>query len=279
MALKGDIDESFSYALIYDTPFDASARYPSSIYAGTGGHPTTKAITGLLRYKINQNFSIHGGPRIESLDAPADLPFLNYHVSTNTSYGVGYSVGGAFEIPEIAARVVLTYNSKIKHDVQGYETGAWGTVKSDYTVNMPASVNLDFQTGIAPNTLLFGGVRWVNWSKFEVSPTQLYASTGQPLLSYEKDIYTYTLGLGHKFSDHWSGAIIGNYEPRQNITASPLKPIDGMKAGTLAGTYSQNSTDYTVALTYGTLGDVSTPGVGSFDGNFKAITFKLAHNF
>ncbi len=40
----------------------------------------------------------------------------------------------------------------------------------------PQSVNIDFQTGIAANTLAFANIRWVHWDQFAVTPTLLEAS-------------------------------------------------------------------------------------------------------
>ena len=37
----------------------------------------------------------------------------------------------------------------------------------------PQSVQLDFQTGVAPKTLVFGYVRWVDWTEFNVTPAAL----------------------------------------------------------------------------------------------------------
>jgi len=279
-AFKTDFDERWSGALIFDTPFEAKARYHAGFYDGVGGHPTTKAITGLIRYKLNDNFSIYGGPRLQSHTSSADMPFLGYSLKTNTDYGLGYSVGMAYEIPEMAARVALTYNSTVHHTLKAYESGPLGDTVGQYSADTPQSVNLDFQTGIAPKTLLFGGLRWVDWSNYSVTPPQFGSLTGRPLLSYGKDVYTYTLGLGYAFTEQWSGAIIASYEPTEHVRADPLVPYDGMKSLTLAGTYTQGPTKYTAAVTYVALGDVATAGVGSYsDNDITLFTLKVAHNF
>ncbi len=38
----------------------------------------------------------------------------------------------------------------------------------------PQSVNIDFQTGIAANTLAFANIRWVHWDQFAVTPKFLH---------------------------------------------------------------------------------------------------------
>ena len=47
-------------------------------------------------------------------------------------------------------------------------------------VDTPQSVQLDFQTGVAPKTLVFGYVRWVDWSEFSISPARLRAADRRP---------------------------------------------------------------------------------------------------
>ena len=55
---------------------------------------------------------------------------------------------------------------------------------------MPQSVNLDFQTGIAPDTLVYGLVRWVNWDGWKIAPAGLPAATGLPLIEFDSDAFT-----------------------------------------------------------------------------------------
>ena len=47
--------------------------------------------------------------------------------------------------------------------------GESGTTKFE----SPASLNLEFQTGLRPGTLLFSNVRWVNWDDFAFNLTAL----------------------------------------------------------------------------------------------------------
>ena len=97
-------------------------------------------------------------------------------------------LGGAYERPDIALRIALTYNSTIETNHTTVETVGGGVVSTAPTeIETPESVNLDFQTGIAADTLLFGGIRWVNWTDFEISPAfySSPAAVGQPFLSYD----------------------------------------------------------------------------------------------
>jgi len=49
-------------------------------------------------------------------------------------------------------------------------------------IKTPQSVNLEFQTGIAKVTLLFGSVRWVDWTAFNIFPADF--PDVNPIVSY-----------------------------------------------------------------------------------------------
>ncbi|MBU2288850.1 MAG: aminotransferase class I/II-fold pyridoxal phosphate-dependent enzyme, partial [Gammaproteobacteria bacterium] len=114
-------------------------------------------------------------------------------------YRVGWVAGVAWERPDIAARVSLTYNSEVDHDFDTVERGPLvdpdgpGPVPalpllegtSTTTVSTPESWNLEFQTGVAADTLVFGSIRWVEWSAFRVDPRQFTTVTGGGLVDLE----------------------------------------------------------------------------------------------
>ena len=132
-------------------------------------------MTGLVRYRIDRRFSVHGGLRAARFGGEATLAgpafaavgLGGYHWEGDDDWGFGYVLGAAYEIPEIALRVALTYGSEIEHELDADEN-FFGPSTTEIT--MPQSVNLDFQTGISPKTLLYGSVRWVNWDGWNVSP-------------------------------------------------------------------------------------------------------------
>ncbi|MGI9394875.1 MAG: outer membrane protein transport protein, partial [Boseongicola sp.] len=184
-AYKADINDNLSYAIILDQPFGADVAYPTGTGYFAGGslaELSTVAATGILKYTSDQNFSIYGGLRAQTLKASATVPFVvGYSASTSSDWAPGYVVGAAYEKPEIALRVALTYNSAIEHNLATTESSAsplGGPNSSTTQITTPQSINLDLQTGIAEGTLLFGGVRWVDWSDFDISPADYIVLTG-----------------------------------------------------------------------------------------------------
>ncbi|BDY15941.1 membrane protein [Sulfitobacter pontiacus] len=274
-AYKADINDQLSYAIIYDQPFGADVEYPTGtgyFAQGSTAEFNSHALTGLLRYKMPNNFSVHGGIRVQTIEASANIPFLGgYSVEGDRDTGVGYVAGVAYEKPEIAMRVSLTYSSKIKYDVRTSENSILGPSVTDTEVETPQSANLEFQTGIAADTLLFGGVRWVDWSSFVIAPQQYgVVSRGGSLLSYENDVYTYSLGIGRRLSDTWSVAAVVGYEKSNGGFSSNLGPTDGNKSLGLAATYTRDSMEITTGIRYINIGDAET----TLGGGQTAATFE-----
>jgi long-chain fatty acid transport protein len=271
---KYDLNDKLSFALNIDQPFGADVLYGTGSVAlgNTIADADATAVTGLLRYKFNESFSVHGGLRAQRSEGFIQLRGLaygalnGYNVSLNQDTGVGYVIGVAFEKPEIALRVALTYNSTIDHEFDTIErVGAVQIAPGSVTeTKTPQSVNLDFQTGIAANTLLFGGVRWVDWSQLTLTPAAFGGATGGATLIEIEDTITYTLGVGRKFNDTWSGAFSLTYEDSTDPLTSPLAPTDGRFGASLAAIYTKDNMKITAGINYTKLGDAQ-PETGTPD--------------
>ncbi|MGF9562040.1 OmpP1/FadL family transporter [Neorhizobium sp. JUb45] len=141
--------------------------------------------------------------------------------------GWGWRAGVAYEIPEYALRASLMYYSEVKLDditgavdLRGVPAalgspllgsivpGAGTVIPVTGSTAMPDSVELKVQSGIAPDWLAFGSVKWVDWSQLQTIP--FYAANGARVTSLDlgyQDGWTITGGIGHKFNDQWSGAV------------------------------------------------------------------------
>ena len=84
---------------------------------------TTYQISGVLAYDVDPNVKIFGGARAQLLKAKAAVSFVSdYSVDAKDKWGYGYLIGAAYERPDIALRVALTYYSKISYDLSTRET-------------------------------------------------------------------------------------------------------------------------------------------------------------
>ncbi len=239
----------------------------------------TDALTALLRYKFDNGFSAIAGFRAQRLKTDVTVPkAMGYEVQADPDTGFGYVVGVAWEKPEIAARVALTYNSKISHDLsqtESYNPVPGGTVplgkvdafKTESEVVLPQSINLDFQTGVAPKTLLFGSVRWADWPELVYAPEYYTSIVGKNLVDYKKAAFTYSLGLGYKFNDAFSGAVTLGHEPSNDLPTSNLGPTDGSWSVGLGGTYNVDKAKISGGVRYTEIGDAVTNTGGVFTDN------------
>lgn len=133
--------------------------------------------------------------------------------------GYGWRIGLAYEIEEYALRASVVYNSEVDldnisgtYDLRRLPTGLnslTGKVSNIYgETAMPESIELKVQSGIAPNWLAFGSVKWTDWSQLQRIPLYLQGSTTEVAaleLAY-RDGWTINGGIGHKLSDKWSVA-------------------------------------------------------------------------
>lgn len=158
----------------------------------------------------------------ESLVSPLVPDFGGTGRVDLTSNGWGWRAGLAYEIPDIALRASLVYNSKVKLDnISGTLdlTNVGSVVLPIYgsTQYMPDVVELKMQSGIAPGWLAFGSIKWVNWSVLQSVPIcpvgvpSAFCFTNSPgevtsLDLMYRDGWTVTGGIGHKFNDEWSAA-------------------------------------------------------------------------
>ena len=291
-AYKHDLGNGFDAALIFDHPFGANVLYPTSTnyYAeGSKAELKSSALTGVLKYALPSNVSVYAGLRYQIFEAQAKVPFVDkYAVTTENDAGTGYLLGVAYERPEIALRVALSYNSKIEHNLKTTEkTGTFGPDRTSNTaIETPQSVNLEFQSGIAADTLVFGAVRWVNWTSFDITPNDYRLVTkGASIVSYNDDTFSYSLGLGRKFNESWSGAVSIGYEGQSGGFTSNLGPSDGYKSIGLGGTYSRGKMKITGGVRYVWIGDAQTPLPGlapaaNFtDNHAVAVGVKVGYSF
>lgn len=272
-AAKADVNEKVSVAVIVDQPFGASVSYEAAGYPlnTTNAIVATTSITLLGRYKFNDKFSLHGGLRQVAVHGHYD-PVGPYASVYSTGSDVGYVIGGAFEKPEIALRVALTYSSGTKFNLDG--------TLGDIVAEMPQSLNLDFQTGIAADTLLFGSIRWADWTEGYITDTMAGV-----LADYTSDVTTYSIGVGRKFNDNWSGAVTLGYEEAEGTLASNLSPTDGFTSIGLGATYTRNTMKITAGVRYLDLGNATTESAGAFpgakfsDNSAVAVGLKVAFAF
>lgn len=243
---KADVNDRVSIGAFFDQPWGADVQYtgtndfvgaPTTVIAGTNVEIESQNFTGLIGVKLgqNKNIQVYGGPVLQKIngeihlrgDAYQQVSGYDANIPSNTDYG--WMAGVAYSKPEIALKASLTYRSEIDHDLDVGESLPAAGIKqtNKVTVTTPKSVNLDFQTGINPTTLLTAKARWVPWSDFALKPKVYGDLSGTNLVSYDDDAWTAELGLGKKLSDKWavSGAV--GWDSGAGNPVTSLGPVEG----------------------------------------------------
>jgi long-chain fatty acid transport protein len=281
LSYKQDINERLSFGLFVNTPYGADVAYGAGPYTGLQAEWKSTQIAALLRYDATDAISVYGGLRYlrseASIEIPASLLTFNYTAEGSTE-DLGYVVGVAYEKPEIALRVGLTYESAIKHAFPTTETGApFGPdgVNTTTDIEMPQTLTLDFQSGIAEDTLLFGSIRWSEWSVWKVRPPGYGGVIGQDITGFDNDVITYQLGIGRRINENWSVFARASFEDSKGGIASRLSPTDGQKTFGIGGTYTKDAMKITAGIEYVDLGDAIDGSGTVFEGN-KAVGFGIS---
>ncbi len=291
LALKYDLTDQLSMALIYEEPFGADVAYDPANPAlgGTTATSTTQSLTALAKYSFTERVSAFGGLRLQrssgnvTLSGAAYGPLSGYNVELADDTALGYVLGGAYEIPEIALRVALTYNSAIEHDFATSENINPGVTTTTQT-KTPSSWNLEFQTGVAEDTLLLGSVRYVKHSEFKIEPVAFFGAANRGLVNLE-DTVTYRIGVGRRFNDAFSGSLVVGYEAPGKALVSPLAPSTGRTSITLGGAYKlTEQVELSGGLSHTWLGDAnpqtSDTARADFSGNsVTALGLKISYAF
>lgn len=319
-ALKIQATDNISVGLLFDQPFGAKAEYAAGDHAfsfdgeGTSAEVTTENLTLLVGFQPNANWNFYAGPVWQQAKGEVHLRGSAYSLLGQTRYydadmknddAWGWAAGFAYQIPEIALKASLTYRSEIKHNLNSTETfakmpgnlivqGLGATYTEGSTaVTTPQSVNFDFQTGVASNTVAFANIRWVNWDGFAIRPNdfgQAIDNLGNPaliganLVEYNKDQWTINAGVGRKLTEKWSGTVSVGWDSGAGDPVTTLGPTEGYWSLGLGAQFSP-ATNYFIqgGVKYFWLGDAdaltaSSPYEGSFKDN-HAIGYGLKFGY
>ena len=316
-ALKVQATDHFSFGLLYDQPYGADSQYSSDLGAfgdgteGTSVKVRTNNLSLIVGYQPTENWNIYAGPVYQTVKGNVSLRgtayslLSGYNIDLKEDDAFGWLAGAAYQIPEIALKAAITYRSEIKHELDTTETSNvyippnylptlpsgidLRSISSQTEVVTPQSVNLDFQTGIAKDTLAFANVRWAHWDQFAVSPAALASASklakgkAQNLIDYSDDQISATVGVGHKFTSKWSGSASVGWDSGAGNPVTTLGPVEGFWSVGLGGQYSPAENYFLQAgVKYFWLGDAKAQTGGTVAGDFSdndAIAYGLKFGY
>lgn len=278
-AYKHQFSDRFAAMVTLGQPYGADANYSAGAYTGLQATWDSTALTALGKYQASDRVSVYGGVRVVNSSAQIAIPAqllggVPYTAVGSNDTGVGWVAGAAYEIPDIALRVALTYESAIDHSFTTAES--FSPVATTTDVEIPQSITLDFQTGIAADTLLFGSVKWAEWSTWEIAPPAYVGATGQRVTGFDDDRVTWQLGVGRRLNEQVAVFARAGYEAATGSTSSRLSPRDGFTSFGLGGTLTlENNAEITAGVEYVSLGDATDSSGTQFTGN-DALAFGVS---
>lgn len=264
-ALKLQLDSNWSAGLIYDQPFGTDVNYalapvatsPDDLVNAVRFKVDSNNLTALVGYQPNQYWNVYTGLSYQTLKTHLKISgqsmglLVDYIGDIKKDSASGWLTGVSYQRPEYALQSSLTYRSKIRHTQHFQEQISTVpaipllNLASDQntTIETPQSVNLEFQTGITANHLIYGSVRWVNWQNFKIFSPLISSDsdTPVPLVDYQTDQWTTTLGLAHVFNDKFTSTVDIGLDSGSGNPASTLSPSDGFYSFGVGGFYNIHS--------------------------------------
>jgi long-subunit fatty acid transport protein len=319
-AFKYGITDKVDLAVFLNKPLGADAEYTTGFYEGLSAIWESNQAAAVVKYQAAPRIAVYGGLRAVQSRAeimipdqliragiasqiPDPLPQIDplpdalqtatalvqspdgalaYSAETEQNTQIGYIIGAAYERPEIALRVALTYESGLTHDFGSRETlpaiGA-DSAQGNFDIEMPQSVTLDFQSGVATDTLVFGSIRWSEWSVWEVRPSVYEGLTGDSVTGLDDDVYTYRLGIGRRISDDISVFARVTYEDAQGGISSRLAPTDGSTSYGFGGSYTIDAFEISGGVEYASLGNANDSLTAFKNNTALGFGLNIGYNF
>ena len=265
---------------------------PSSPYAGTAlvysvvpsadVKLDTQAVMG--RYSLNDNWSATVGLRQAKLKASTVLTLgpVEYAIDATSKTGMVY--GLAYERPDIALKLEVLRSQSISMALTGGATVDYGIL------GIPEATTVNFQTGIAKDTLLMASAHKVTWSQSQII---VVGDNGAPNVgSAFSDTTSYSLGLGRKLSDATAVSLTYSWEDGSGAAAtSPFTMSNGSKTLSAGVKHKIDALTISAGVSYTKAGDVVVTHMtgdpaaasgykASYAGNsVTALGLKVGYNF
>lgn len=265
---------------------------------------TIYSTAALARYSINDNISVFAGLNQFALgDSVVTTIAGHYKVDAKSENVTVY--GAAYERPDIALRVEAVFQEETNTSLAASSSlspllPTTPITGANYTI--PETVTLNFQSGIAKDTLVFGSIHQQNWDTAQIvipanlngiNPTTFAADTPVSAVgSSFSDKTSYSIGVGRKMSEKLSLSISYSQEDGSGPTTDdPFTLSDGSQGITIGARYTlDNNMTVSAGYNYTSAGDVNVvhevaPGVPSgLTANYKdnstsAVGIRLAFDF
>lgn len=271
---------------------------PCSVVPSADVEATSLAL--MARYRINDNMSVLGGLNRYSVSDANVTTLSGYYVVSGDE--MAPVAGAAYENKEIALRVELLVQVETDMALTAASSVASAvptTAVSGATMVIPQTMTLNFQSGIAEDTLLFGSIHRADWDTAQIAIPENTAGinpaggvlTVDDVGSDFSSRTAYSIGVGRKINETLS--VLGSYSTEDGGGATSNDPFtltDGSQTIGVGARYTQDNMTITGGYSYTKVGDVTVthlaaPGVPSgltatyADNKVTGFGFKLGFSF
>lgn len=258
-----------------------------------GSVPNTDVMMDTLTFvgktDLTDEFSILFGVNRNTLkDSKVTTALGVYTIKSqsNTSALAGF----AYSKPEIAMRVELLIqpSTTMKADTSFDKLANAGANPSapsyNTSLSRPDTMTLNFQSGVAEDTLIFGSIHSTDWGSAQIDSQTGTAATS--ITSQFWDTKTYSLGIARKMSD--SLLLTGSVSKEvggKTTTSSSFTVNNGYKALSLGARYIMGKMTISGGYNYLSLGDFDVINASNVNqasyrnNNVSALAFKIGISF
>ena len=236
----------------------------------------------MARYSFNDKYSVIAGVRQSSLrKSSLDTLAAAYSIDAVSKTGAVY--GFAYERPDIALKFEILRSESITIDLVGK---AATSLDVTGTLVIPEATTINFQTGIAENTLLIASAHRVNWIGSDVK-LNVADSLSLNQASDFSNTTSYSLGLGRKLNEATSASLTYSWEKGTNpggASTSPFTMSNGSETLSAGVQHKIGSITISGGISYTKAGDVdvthSSGLTASYaDNSVTAVGIKFGYNF
>ena len=238
---------------------------PANCSAVPSADVTLNSLALLSRYKFNNNISLIGGINRYAIAGTGTVTSLTGHYEV-TGDQIVPIVGLAYEISDIAMRLelVIEPNTNISNftaKTSANSSTATAAVTGE-SMKIPQTTTLNFQSGVASNTLIYGTIRQGSWTDAQISIPAGNAAAA--ITSAFSNKTSYSVGVAQKFSEQFSTTFSYKTEAGSGSTSTDFFTLsDGSQTYSVGARYAMGNMMLSAGYSYTVLGDVTVSAGGA----------------
>lgn len=309
------LNPDWSVGMSVAAPFGMRSEYKEDWvgrYQALASDVTDVEFSPVLSYKIDNHWSVGGGPRIDYLKARLTQA-IDFHAIglghlipnnygdgearvTGDDTGVGYVFGTLYEFDD-KTRVGVNYRSRIHHELTGdvqYQNTP-GLLASGFVnqgakakITLPDSLNVGIYHELDERWAAMADMSWTHWSVFQT--LNVTGDNGAAVSSTDEkwhDTWFASLGLNYKPADQWvlHTGVAFDQAPVRTAYRTARIPDANRYWLSFGASYSINpATDVHLGYTHlftdsGTINETANAASGTLTGTYKSSVDIVSASF